>query len=74
MEIRKRAGSGIRTIALLVVSITITGAILAAMLIDTVAPASLSASTPLPCTKTVQPVLNTLEFVRDCKTEVVRRP
>jgi hypothetical protein len=66
MEINRRIGSGIRAIALLVVSITITAAILTAVLIDTLATTSLSASTPLHCPKTVHPELQTLEFIEDC--------
>lgn len=66
MEIRKYVISGVRTTALLIVSITITAAILAAVCIDTLAPASLSASAPLHCGETVQPVLQTLDFVEIC--------
>jgi hypothetical protein len=68
MEIRGRVGSTVRAAALLVVSITITATILAAMLIETLAPTSLSASAPLRCTKTVYPELLTLEFIEDCRT------
>jgi hypothetical protein len=66
MEIRKSVGSGIRAIALLVVSITITAAILAAMLIDTLAVTSLSVSTPLHCSEAVHPQVQALEFVENC--------
>jgi len=66
MELRRRLGSGIRTIALLVISITITATILAAVLIDTLAITSVSASHPLHCSETVHPELQTLEFVEDC--------
>jgi hypothetical protein len=68
MEIRRRTSSSLRAAALLVVSITITAAILAAMLIDTLAPTSLSASAPLHCTKAVYPELLALEFIEDCRT------
>jgi len=68
MEIRRRVGSTIRATALLVVSITITAAILTAMFIDTLAPTSLAASAPLHCTKTVYPELLSLTFVEDCRT------
>ena len=67
MEIRRRVGSTIRATALLVVSITITAAILTAMFIDTLAPTSLAAA-PLHCTKTVYPELLSLKFVEDCRT------
>lgn len=66
MEIPRRVSSGIATIALLVVSITITATILAAMLIDTLAITSLSASQPLHCSETIHPELQILEFVEDC--------
>lgn len=66
MEIRRRVVSGLRTTALLIVSITITAAILAAVFVDTLAPVSLSAAAPLHCGETVQPVLQTLEFVEIC--------
>jgi hypothetical protein len=68
MEIRRRVGSTIRATALLVVSITITAAILTAMFIDTLAPTSLAAAAPLHCTKTVYPELLSLKFVEDCRT------
>jgi hypothetical protein len=68
MEIRRRVSSSIRTTALLVVSLTITAAILAAMFIDTLTPTSLSASAPLHCTKTIYPELLALKFVEDCRT------
>jgi hypothetical protein len=67
MEIRRRISSGIRTIALLVVSITITATILAAMLIDTLATTSLSAAYPLRCSKLVHPEVLSLVFVEDCR-------
>jgi hypothetical protein len=63
MEIRNRVGSGIRGIALLVVSITITAAIAAAMLIDTPPVPSVSASAPTNCRTKVHPMIETLEFV-----------
>ncbi len=64
MEIRPgRVASGIRAIALLVLSITITAAIAAAMLIDTLTAPSLSASAPRDCGWEVHPVVATLEFV-----------
>jgi hypothetical protein len=66
MEIRRRVGSGIRTIALLVVSITITATILAAMVIDTLATTSVSASHPLRCSKTIHPEVLTLKLIEDC--------
>ena len=66
MRIRSRVGSGIAAIALLVVSITITATILAAMLIDTLAITSLSASRPLHCSETVHAEVLNLEFVEDC--------
>ena len=68
MEIRRRVGSTIRATALLVVSITITAAILMAVFIDTLAPTSLAASAPLHCTKAVYPELLALTFVEDCRT------
>jgi hypothetical protein len=68
MEIRGRTSPTIRAAALLFVSITITAAILAAMLIETLAPASLSASAPLHCTRIVYPELLALEFIEDCRT------
>ncbi len=67
MEIRRRVSSGIAAIALLVVSITITATILAAMLIDTLAITSLSAAHPLHCSKTVHPEVLTLGFVEVCR-------
>ena len=63
MEIRKRVGSGISAIALLVVSITITAAIAAAMLIDTPTVPSVSASASVDCRTKVHPMIETLEFV-----------
>jgi len=66
MEIRGRVSSGVRGIALLVVSITITAAILVAMLVDALATTSLAASNPLHCPKTVHPEMQTLEFIEDC--------
>ena len=64
MEIRhRRVASGIRAIALLVVPITITAAIAAAMLIDTLTAPALSASAPRDCLRAVQPVVVTLELV-----------
>ncbi len=64
MEIRpRRVASGIRAIALLVVSITITAAIAAAVLIDTLTAPSLSASAPQDCAMHVHPVVADLEFV-----------
>ncbi|HKV19496.1 MAG TPA: hypothetical protein VJR50_10715 [Mycobacterium sp.] len=66
MEIRRRVNSGIRAIAVLVVSITITVAVLAAVFIDALAPAKLSASASMHCLEPVQPVLHTLELVEDC--------
>ena len=64
MEIRpRRVTSGIRAIALLVVSITITAAIAAAMLIDTLTAPTLSASAPQDCAMQVHPVVANLEFV-----------
>jgi hypothetical protein len=68
MDIRGRTSSSIRAAALLFVSITITAAVLAAMLIETLAPTSLSASAPLHCTKIVYPELLALEFIEDCRT------
>lgn len=68
MEIRRHISSGIKATAILVVSITITAAILAAVFIDTLAPASLSATAPRPCATAVQPDLQSLEFVEDCRT------
>ena len=65
MELR-RVSSGIRAIALLAVSITITAAIVAAILIDTLTAPALSASAPLDCATTVHPVVATLEFIEDC--------
>ena len=67
METRRRVGSGVAAIALLVVSITITAAILVAMSVDTLAPASLSASTPLQCTKTIYPEVPSFRLVEDCR-------
>lgn len=64
MEIRhRRVASGIRAIALLVVSVTMTAAIAVAMLIDTLAAPALSASAPRDCLRAVQPVVVTLELV-----------
>jgi hypothetical protein len=64
MEIRRRrVASGVRAIALLVVSITITAAIAVALLIDTLAAPALSASAPRGCLRAVQPVVVALEFV-----------
>ncbi len=59
----RRVASGIRAIALLVVSITITAAILVAMLVDTLTAAAVSASAPPDCMTTVHPVAYTIEFV-----------
>jgi hypothetical protein len=64
MEIR-RLSSGVRAIALLVVSITMSAAIVAAILIDTLTAPALSASAPLDCATTVHPV-HTLEFIEGC--------
>lgn len=66
METRRRVSSAVRSIAVLVVSITITAAILAAVFIDALAPISLSAARPLHCAEPVQPVLQTLEFIEVC--------
>ena len=66
MEIRERVTSGIRAIALLIVSITVTATVLVALFIDTLAAASLSASPPLHCAKSIHPVVQTLEFIEDC--------
>ncbi len=64
MEIRHgRVASGIRAIAILVVSITITAVITAAMLIDTLTAPALSSSAPRDCPRAVQPVVSTLELV-----------
>ena len=64
MDIRhRRVASGVRAIALLVVSITITAAILVAVLVDTLAAPTLSASTPPDCRTPVHPVARTIEFV-----------
>ena len=66
MGTRERVTTSLRAVALLVVSITITAAILVAMLIDTLAITSLSASNPLHCADEVHPELQTLEFIEDC--------
>jgi hypothetical protein len=64
MEIRhRRVASGIRAIAILVVSITITAAIAAAMLIDTLTAPALMAAGSQGCPKAVHPVLDSLQFV-----------
>jgi hypothetical protein len=68
MDIRGRTSSSIRAAALLFVSITITAAVLAAMLIETLVPTSMSASAPLHCTRIVYPELLALEFIEDCRT------
>jgi hypothetical protein len=68
MEIRRRVRSSIRATALLVVSISISATMLAAMLIETLGPTSMSASAPLHCTKIVYPELLALEFIEDCRT------
>jgi hypothetical protein len=58
MEIRhRRVASGIRAIAILVVSITIT------MLIDTLTAPALMAAGSQGCPKAVHPVLDSLQFV-----------
>ena len=59
----RRLASGIRALALLVVSITITATIAAAMLIDTLTAPALSASAPQDCGWEVHPIVATLEFV-----------
>jgi hypothetical protein len=64
MEIRRRrVASGIRAIALLAVSITITAAIAAAMLIDTLTVPALTAAGSQGCPRAVYPVLDSLKFV-----------
>lgn len=67
MEIRRRVGSGVAAIALLVFSITITVAVLVAISIDTLSPASVSASAPLHCTKTIHPEALSLRLIEDCR-------
>jgi hypothetical protein len=64
MTIHRRVAAGIRAIAILVVSITISAAILVAAAIDTLTPVSLSAS--MQCLKAVQPVGHGLALVKDC--------
>ena len=64
MEIRRRrVASGIRAIALLVVSITITAAFAAAFLIDTLTVPALTAAGTQGCPRAVHPVLDSLDFV-----------
>ena len=64
MEIRRRrVASGIRAIALLAMSITITAAFAAAMLIDTLTVPALTAAGSQGCPRAVYPVLNSLNFV-----------
>ncbi|WNG91149.1 hypothetical protein [Mycobacterium sp. ITM-2016-00318] len=67
MEIRRPVSSGIRAIALLVFSITITAAVLTVMVIDTLAVPSLSASPTLHCTERIQLEPLTLDFFEDCR-------
>lgn len=59
----RRLAAGIRAIALLVVTITITAAIGAAMLIDTLTAPTLSAWAPQDCGWEVHPAVAALEFV-----------
>ncbi|RDH79873.1 hypothetical protein DVS77_02290 [Mycolicibacterium moriokaense] len=59
---RRRITSGVKAIALLVVSITITTAVMVAMLVDTLTAPRL-ASAPQDCALAVHPVVNTLDFV-----------
>lgn len=59
---RRRITSGLTTIALLVVSITVTATLAVALLIDTVTAPALSASASPDCMAIVQPV-HTIEFV-----------
>ena len=64
MEIRRRrVASGIRAIALLAVSITITAAFAAAILIDTLTVPALTAAGSQGCARAVYPVLDSLKFV-----------
>jgi hypothetical protein len=58
MATRRPLGSGIEAIALLIVSVTITAAIAAAMLVDTLIAPGLSASVALDCRATIHPVVS----------------
>jgi hypothetical protein len=62
MATRRPLSSGIEAIALLIVSVTITAAIAAAMLVDTLIAPGLSASVALDCRATIHPVVHTMEF------------
>ena len=63
IESRERLASNLRAIALLAVSIVITGAVVVAMLIDTLSAPALVASSGGKCTVAIHPVLDTMEFV-----------
>lgn len=69
MEIRhRRVTSSVRAIALLVLSIMITAAVAAVMLIDALTAPALTAAAPHGCLRAVSPMLEPLQFVeRRCR-------
>ncbi|MGZ6780542.1 MAG: hypothetical protein ACXVGO_16310 [Mycobacterium sp.] len=61
----RRVASGVKAIGLLVVSIMITAASLAALLVDTLTPPRLSAAASTDCLTVVYPVEHTIAFVTE---------